>query len=639
MNAVMAADTSVIRVLVVDDDLAVIDAYRQVLGNASQSPANQAIVDLRARLFAADAESTAARRMAKAGSRFDAHFCHGAEAAVAAVHDAVELDQPFSVVFLDMRMPPGPDGAWAAEQIRQVDPMIEIVVCTAYSDVDPQDIGKRAPPDDKLFYLQKPFHPHEVRQLARALGDKRRNADRRALAINDVDALTGLRNRASFLELLAASLEAAHRRHERVALLYIDLDAFRRVNDSLGHGSGDELRGIVAQRLRSVVEGDVNARCARLGGDEFAVLLTALPALDAAATFAARLIDALADPARLGTHDFSIAASVGIAVYSGGPPLADTLVRNASVAVQRAKEQGRGRQAFFDEAMSAGAQLRFSIESQLQGALQRQEFSLYYQPVFKLDDGGLCGLEALLRWDNAALGRVPPGDFIPVAEESGLILSIGAWALRQACTEIKAWQDSGLKTGRVAVNVSALQFAQRDFPRFVASVLKDTGLAPAMLELEITESLLMTDREWVREAMQRLKALGVTVAIDDFGTGYSSFSRLTDFPIDRLKIDRAFVQNINDSNSGAAVAAAMIAMARALGLEVVAEGVENVAQMLHLQEQGCHEAQGYLLSPPLSVTDAWQYLQRLAANGRCDASLLAPKSPRGDAGEARQLGG
>jgi EAL domain-containing protein (putative c-di-GMP-specific phosphodiesterase class I) len=264
---------------------------------------------------------------------------------------------------------------------------------------------------------------------------------------------------------------------------------------------------------------------------------------------------------------------------------------------------------------------------------------LYYQPVFRLDGGGLSGLEALLRWDNAALGRVPPGDFIPIAEESGLILQIGAWVLRQACTEINAWQEGGLMTGRVAVNVSALQFAQRDFPQFVAGVLTETGLAPEKLELEITESLLMTDREWVCQALQQLKALGVTIAIDDFGTGYSSFSRLTDFPIDRLKIDRAFVQNINDSSSGAAVAAAMIAMARALGLEVVAEGVENVGQMLHLQEQGCHEAQGYLLSPPLSVADAWQFLQRLAVSGRCDASLLTAKSPRGDAGAGRQLGG
>ena len=638
MNAMML-DAPLIRVLVVDDEQAVIDAYRQVLGDASQSPANPAIEDLRARLFTANPAANATRKPEEPGSRFDATFCHGADAAVAAVHDAVEVGQPYSVVFLDMRMPPGPDGAWAAEQIRQLDPLIEIVVCTAYSDVDPQDIGKRAPPDDKLFYLQKPFHPHEVRQLARALGDKRRGADRRATEINDVDALTGLRNRASFLELLAASLDAAQRRHEQLALLYIDLDAFRRVNDSLGHGNGDELLRIVAQRLRSLLDGDANARCARLGGDEFAVLLTALPSAEVAAAFATRLIDALADPARLGTHDFSIAASVGIAVYHGGPPLADTLVRNASVAVHRAKEQGRGKQAFFDEAMSAGAQLRFSIESQLHGALQRQEFSLYYQPVFRLDGAGLSGLEALLRWDNAALGRVPPGDFIPIAEESGLILQIGAWVLRQACTEINAWQEGGLMTGRVAVNVSALQFAQRDFPQFVASVLTETGLAPEKLELEITESLLMTDREWVCQALQQLKALGVTIAIDDFGTGYSSFSRLTDCPIDRLKIDRAFVRNINDNSSGAAVAAAMIAMARALGLEVVAEGVENVEQMLHLQEQGCHEAQGYLLSPPLSVADAWQFLQRLAVNGRCDASLLTAKSPRGDAGAGRQLGG
>ncbi|MEP7312474.1 MAG: EAL domain-containing protein [Pseudomonadota bacterium] len=638
MNAMVLADT-LIRVLVVDDEPAVLDAYRQVLVDATRSPSSTAIRDLRARLFSPDTPPGSARRSDKPGSRFDATFCQGAEAAVTAVRDAVELGQPYSVVFLDMRMPPGPDGAWAAEHIRALDPLVEIVVCTAFADVDPQEIGRRAPPDDKLFYLQKPFHPHEVRQLARALGNKRRNVDRRKVELDEIDTLTGLSNRASFLHLLAASLDNAQRQSEQLALLYIDLDGFRRVNDSLGHGSGDELLRVVAQRLRALIDGSPSARCARLGGDEFAVMLMALPSADLAADFAARVIDALARPARLGTQDFSIAASIGIAVYQRGTPLADTLVRNASVAMQRAKEQGRGKLAFFDETMSAGAQLRFSIETQLQGALQRQEFSLYYQPVFRLDGGGLAGLEALLRWDNVALGRVPPGDFIPIAEECGLILPIGSWVLRQACTEIKAWQEGGLATGRVAVNVSALQFAQRDFPRLVAQILEETGLAPASLELEITESLLMTDRAWVRQALEQLKALGVTIAIDDFGTGYSSFSRLTDFPIDRLKIDRSFVQNINDSSSGAAVAAAMIAMARALRLEVVAEGVENVEQMLHLQEQGCHEAQGYLLSLPLSVADAWQFLQRLSVSGRCDVSLLTAKSPRCDAGGARQLGG
>jgi diguanylate cyclase len=529
------------------------------------------------------------------------------------------------VVFLDMRMPPGPDGVWAATQIRELDPAVEIVICTAYSDADPDEIGGYVPPEDKLSYLQKPFHPHEVRQMTIALGSKWR-AERRIVRLAYFDTLTGLPNREQSHNRLVAALQAAREKGGNLAVLYLDLDNFKRVNDTLGHAVGDELLCVVAERLRSSLRygSESNASVARpgdiarLGGDEFMVLLPTLRSTVDAGGVAERLILALREPMQLAANCLVVTPSVGIAIYPQDGTDAATLLRNADLAMYFAKRRTPGTFAYFDVSMNATALHRFTIEEQLRGALERNEFSLQYQPQFDVRTGGISGVEALLRWTNAELGAVSPTEFIPVAEETGLILAIGRWALRAACQQAQAWRAEGLPVQRMAVNVSGRQFALAEFPPEVGAILKETGLEPAVLELEITESVVMADEAWAEKAINQLKALGVSLAIDDFGTGYSSFGRLRHFAVDRLKIDRSFVTSITDCSDDRAIAAAIIAMSRSLHINVTAEGVENFPQLAFLQEQDCQDAQGFLLSRPLQADAARELLRRVSEVG--DAS-------------------
>jgi diguanylate cyclase (GGDEF)-like protein len=616
------ANQTSIRVLVVDDEAEVRDAYRQILAAHDVSPEMAGFHELRSRLFnkSAAGGAEAPRRARRSSVTFDAVFCDQAHAAVAAVREALAANQPFAVVFLDVRMPPGPDGVWAATQIRELDPAIEIVICTAYSDTDPCEIGGIVPPEDKLSYLQKPFHPHEVRQMTVALGAKWR-AERRIVRLAYFDTLTGLPNREQSRTRLESALAAARDNRRTLAVLYLDLDNFKRVNDTLGHAVGDELLCVVAKRLRGSLRysdqcsGEHNPRSrpgdlARLGGDEFMVLLPNLPCSGDAGAVADRLIHALREPMQLAHSTLVVTPSVGIALYPQDGADADTLLRNADLAMYFAKRRSPGTHAFFDVSMNATALHRFTIEDRLRGALERNEFFLQYQPQFDVHTGAISGLEALLRWTSAELGALSPAEFIPVAEETGLILPIGRWVLRTACQQAQSWRTEGLPLERISVNVSARQFALPEFAQEVAEILRETGLEPAMLELEITESVVIADEAWAEKAINQLKQLGVSIAIDDFGTGYSSFGRLRHFAVDRLKIDRSFVTSITECGDDRAIAAAIIAMSHSLRINVTAEGVENFPQLAFLQEQECHDAQGFLLSRPLQADAAHALLRR-----------------------------
>ena len=301
-------------------------------------------------------------------------------------------------------------------------------------------------------------------------------------------------------------------------------------------------------------------------------------------------------------------------MHCGEGASAEALLRQSGIAMYSAKRHGRGEFAFFDPAMNEGAQARFSLEARLEGALARNEFSLHYQPQFDLSTGRIAGMEALLRWTNPELGCVPPEEFIPLAEETGLILQIGEWALRSACRQLRDWRDMDLPAGRVAVNVSPAQFAQRGFCTMVEQVLRESRIPASQLELEITESLLMRDEEWTREVTTELRRIGVSVAIDDFGIGYSSLGRLSSIAVNRLKIDRSLVQRADNLGRHASIVSAIVSMAKALGLQVVAEGVEDFEQLLHLQDQQCNEVQGFLLSKPLPAEAATSLLERLEAS-------------------------
>jgi diguanylate cyclase (GGDEF)-like protein len=609
-----------IRVLIADDEADVRDAYRQILLETDMSSETAVFHNLRERLFNKNSPDQVAKLLAPSETTFAPVFCDGAEAAVAAVREALAADQPFAVAFLDMRMPPGPDGVWAAARIRELDPAIEIVVCTAYSDVDPRDISGMVPPEEKLSYLQKPFHPHEIRQMTISLASKWRS-EHRIVKLAYFDALTGLPNREQSRNRLNSALVSAKQHRRMLAVLYLDLDNFKRVNDTLGHAVGDELLCLVAARLRASLRADEApdespasraSHIARLGGDEFIVILPNIRAAEDAAAVAARLIAELQEPMRLALHTLVVTPSVGVATFPADGVEVDTLLRNADLAMYFAKRKGPGMFAFYDASMNDAALHRFTLEAKLRGALERGEFTLHYQPQFDVRTGGISGMEALLRWTNDELGMVPPVEFIPVAEETGLILSIGEWVLRNACLQAKSWVDEGLPIARMAVNVSGQQFVLKDFPQLVAAIVKETGIEPCMLELEITESVVMKDEAWAEQALAQLKEQGVMLAIDDFGTGYSSFGRLRHFAVDRLKIDRSFMTSLIDCSDDRAIAAAIIEMSRSLRINVTAEGVESFPQLLFLQEHDCHEAQGFLFSRALPAADAHKLLRRAA---------------------------
>jgi diguanylate cyclase (GGDEF)-like protein/PAS domain S-box-containing protein len=413
------------------------------------------------------------------------------------------------------------------------------------------------------------------------------------------DALTGLPNRRLLQDRLNQALASARRQKNKLGLLFLDLDRFKDINDSLGHSVGDLLLQEVAERLKRFAREQDTV--ARLGGDEFLIALTHVKDTPDAAVAAERLMDAMSAEFVIQGHSLHVSCSIGISIFPEHGADAETLIKNADAAMYSAKADGRNNFRFFTEDMNAQAVERLTLESGLRSALAKEQLFLMYQPQMDIATGRITGLEALLRWQHPELGLVPPDKFIRIAENSGLIVPIGEWVLRTACSQIRKWQDEGIPAVLVAVNVSAVQFRQEDFCELVRKVLGETGLAPQYLELELTESLLLTNADVMLSISQELKAIGVTLAIDDFGTGYSSFSYLRQFQVSKLKIDRVFIRDVAVNPDDAAITAAIISMAKSLRLKVIAEGVETEEQMSFLRDHQCDEIQGYYFSRPLAV--------------------------------------
>ncbi len=427
------------------------------------------------------------------------------------------------------------------------------------------------------------------------------------------DELTGLPNRNLLRDRIEQALNYAERHGRNLAVLFIDLDRFKFVNDSLGHPAGDELLRHIGQRLTGFARrGDT---VSRYGGDEFVIVLSDVAREEDVDVIARRVLARIGEPVVIGEREFVISASIGISVYPRDGRDADALLQHADTAMYRAKEVGRSNVQFYTAELNARMLERLTLQSRLQKAIENEELRVHYQPQARLRDGRVSGLEALVRWQHPELGLLPPGRFVPLAEETGLIIPLGEWVLRTACKQNRRWQDDKVADLPIAVNLSVRQLERDDFPDLIASILKDTGLEPHFLELEVTESALMTDPQGMVERLSRIKALGCKLSLDDFGTGYSSLSYLKRFPFDRLKIDRTFVSDITVEPQDAAIAKTIIAMARTLGLEVLAEGVETEAQFNYLQKNGCDLAQGFLLSHPESAEDIEYALRSGRAKG------------------------
>ena len=428
---------------------------------------------------------------------------------------------------------------------------------------------------------------------------ERKVAEERVQYLAYYDALTGLPNRTLLQDRLTKALASARRQKCKVALLFLDLDRFKTINDSLGHSFGDLFLQAVAERLKRFAREQDTA--ARVGGDEFVIVLTAVKDVADAAVAAERIMNAMTAACVIQGRSLSISCSVGISISPEHGTDCETLIKNADAAMYCTKQGGRNRFRFFTEDMNTQVMERLTLENSLRLALGREELFLVYQPQMDIATGRITGLEALLRWQHPELGLVPPDKFIRIAENSGLIVPIGEWVLRTACSQARKWQDEGLPAVPVAVNVSAVQFRQEGFCELIQRVLHETGLAPQYLELELTESLLLSNADVTFSVLQELKAMGLKLAIDDFGTGYSSLSYLKHFPVSKLKIDRSFIRDVAVNPDDAAITTAIISMAKSLNLKVIAEGVENEAQMSFLRAHQCDEIQGYYFSKPLTV--------------------------------------
>jgi len=753
------------RILLIDDAPAIHEDFRKILTPAA---ASLAFDEVESALFGTEAATPAP------GCELDSAY--QGEEGLAKVRAAKQCGRPYALAFVDMRMPPGWDGVQTIERLWQEDPLLQIVICTAYGDYSWSEVLGRLDVGDRLLILKKPFDAIEVSQLASALRAKWQMTQQAALKMaalesaveartaelslanaalqadiavrakseadlklaasvfdntmdgivitdtsarilsvnpaftaitgysaaeavgqrpsllrsdhhkeafyrelwaallrdgrwegeiwnrrkngaaylewlsigmvpgsdgapvryvgvfNDItelrkkdehirhlafhDPLTGLPNRALLLDRLEHGIAFAQRQNESLGVMFIDLDRFKHINDSLGHDVGDGLLREVAKRLSSSLR--KSDTVARMGGDEFVILLEHVDEPETYASLAKTLIADLCAPMTLGSHTLQIGASVGISCFPEDGSDVVTLMKHADAAMYAAKSAGRGTYRFFQAAMTEKAVQRLQLEMELRNAVANGELELFYQPRVALAGEAPCGVEALVRWRHPVRGLVPPDDFIPLAEETGIIHELGNWVLEETCRQSRAWQQQGLAPIRIAVNISAKQLQEIDLVERIASLTRKYEISPADLEVELTESVIMANPEEISDVFTCLRRLGVTVAVDDFGTGYSSLAYLRRLPIDVLKIDRSFVMNADSDEGDAQIVKTIMALAQALRLDVVAEGVETRGQAEFLKACGCATAQGFLYSrpQPAPVFEAW-WSERVAPGERC----------------------
>ncbi|AZF14635.1 bifunctional diguanylate cyclase/phosphodiesterase [Pseudomonas sp. R3-18-08] len=604
------------RILIVDDAASIHQDFRKIL--CADEHGEPSLDTLESALFGTAAPVRQA---------FELDSAYQGQEALALVNKALQDQAPYALVFIDMRMPPGWDGLQTIEQLWDVDPNLQIALCTAYSDYSFEAIEARLKYNDQLLILKKPFDHLEIRQMASALTWKWQLAQDAALKVISLertieervqellkvshllqyDALTGLPNSTLLGDRLTQAIALGRRHDTQLAVMFIGLDRFKRINNALGYPVGDEVLEQVSQNLVATVRASDSVF--RYGADEFVILLNDIQHPQQTQHIAQKVLNAISATRHVAGQDLSVTASLGISVYPNDSANAVGLIKQAETAMHTSKERGPNDFSFYTEDMNLRARHQQNLESALRQALERDELVLHYQPKLELESGRIVGAEALTRWFHPKSGWISPAEFIPVAEDSGLIVRLTLWVLRQACAQAQAWRHMGLAPLRMSVNISAIDFRQRNFVDNLAAILEQTGLPPALLELEITESVLMQNVDETVAILQRIKALGVRLALDDFGTGYSSLSYLRRFPIDVLKIDQSFVRGLSINSQDEQLISAIIGMGKSLKLDIIAEGVETLDQLNFLKAQRCEEGQGFLFSKALAPQDFVQLLQ------------------------------
>ncbi len=596
------------RILIVDDEPGMHQSYRQCFRRAGGDP-EHALDALAAELFGDEAAPAAAEEPAG----FETVHCMQGVEGVEAVAAGLARGERFAVAFIDVRMPPGIDGKETAKRIRQLDPDINLVIVTGFSDFSPLEISRAAGPADKIFYIAKPFQAEEVVQTAIALSHRweadralaaamtRLEEQKAELAANESkathlanhDSLTDAPNRLAFMRALTDHVRGP----DVFAMAMMDLDRFKLVNDTFGHLAGDELIRMVCNVVQeSVPEGGF---VARLGGDEFAVLMK-VTGEDEAVMAVERLLLACSTTFTVFGHSVQGSASAGLVIVQPGmqhDPI--DVMRRADLALNESKKAGRGIVKLFDESMDESIRFRRQIEGGLSQAIANGELRLMYQPIVARDGLEVVAFEALLRWSSPEYGHISPGLFIPIAEESNLIHELGDWVLDEALRILQQWPGQ-----YVSVNFSPRQFRRQNFVGHVVERVQRAGIEPNRLQIEITETAIFDNAERAAETLYRLRQMGFRIALDDFGTGYSSLYNIRKFALDCLKIDRSFIDGMGRERESAAIVHSIIHLGRALGLEVVAEGVETEAHLRALQLAGCSHYQGYYLARPLEAEDA-----------------------------------
>jgi len=619
------------RILVIDDNDAIHNDFRKTLESGEEPSAKLSMA--KAALF-----GEAGPEVEERGTMptFELESAMQGQEGLTKLEEALKEGRPFAVAFVDMRMPPGWDGVQTIQRLWKADPNVQVVICTAYSDYSWEEISKKLGLTDRLLILKKPFDPLEIIQIATSLSEKWALTNKAQLKMDQLehmvetrtaelvhaalhDKLTGMPNRALLRDRITHAIER-HKRNPNYhfALLFLDFDRFKLVNDSLGHEVGDELLVAISERLGkslrpsdSVSTAD-GSSAARLGGDEFVVLADDIKSPEDAGRIASRLLEILGETYKLKRNDVSSTASIGITTSAIVYNNADDMLRDADTAMYHAKATGKARYVMFDQQMHQQVTARLEMENELRLAVERNEFVLHYQPVVSLEDGRVLGFEALVRWNNPRRGLIAPSEFISCCEETGLIALVGDQVLSEACRQMRAWQNAVASRANLtmSVNFSGKQLCRPELVPRVSQILADTGLKPECLILEITETIMIHNADASIPVLEALNKMGIQLHMDDFGTGYSSLSCLHRFPLTGLKIDQNFVKSAGENRDYAAIVHAIVTLAKNLGMSLVAEGIETADQVALLQAMECNEGQGFYFSKAMVAAEAEKFLKQ-----------------------------